>query len=203
MFNFDYITKEDLKEHNPDWPEILGHLYRILIVGGSGFGKTNALRNIINHEQGVDKIFLHAYETKYQFLINKRISTGFKYLNDPKAFLEYSNDIDDIYKNIEDYKPNKKRKILIIFDMIVDILSNKKLNPIVTELFIRGRKLNISVFITQTHFAFPKNIRLNSTHYFVLKFQTKDNFNKLRLIIHQILTFIIFIKNVLQNQILF
>ena len=76
---------------------------------------------------------------------------------------------------IKDYDPNKKRKILIVFDdMIADMLSNKKLNPIVTELFIRGRKLNISlVFITQSYFAVPKNIRLNSTHYFVMKIPNK------------------------------
>ena len=80
-----------------------------------------------------------------------------------------------IYKNIEDQNPNKKQKILIIFDdMIVDILSNKKLNPIVTELFIRGRKLNISlVLITHSYFAVPKNIRLNSTHYFIMKISNK------------------------------
>ena len=83
--------------------------------------------------------------------------------------------MDDIYKNIEEYNPSKKRKILIVFDdMIADMLSNKKLNPIVTELFIRGRKLNISlVFITQSYFAVPKNIRLNSTHYFVMKIPNK------------------------------
>ena len=91
-------------------------------------------------------------------LINKRESTGLEYLNDSKAFIEYSNDMDDIYKNIEEYNPNKKRKILIVFDdMIADMLSNKKLNPIVTELFIRGRKLNISVvFITQFILMFQK-----------------------------------------------
>ena len=104
--------------------------------------------------------------------LNKRESTRLKYLNDSKAFIEYSNDMDDIYKNIEEYNPNKKRKILIVFDdMIADMLSNKKRNQIVTELFIRERKLNISlVFITQSDFAVP-------------------NFNKLHLIIHQILTF--------------
>ena len=76
--------------------------------------------------------------------------------------------MDDIYKNIDEYNPNTKRKILILFDdTIADMLSNKKLNPIVTELFIRGRKLNISLaFITQFYFAMPKNIRLDSTHYF-------------------------------------
>ena len=75
--------------------------------------------------------------------------------------------MDDVFKNIEEYNPNKKRKILIVFDdMIADMLSNKKLDPIVNEFFIRSRKLNISlVFITQSYIAVPKNIRLNSTHY--------------------------------------
>ena len=120
-------------------------------------------------------------EAKYQLLINKRESTGLKYLNDSKAFIEYSNDMDDIYKNIEEYNPNKKRKILIVFDdMIADMLSNKKLNPIVTELFIRGRKLNISlVFITQSYFAVPKNIRLNSTHYFIMKIPNKQELQQI------------------------
>ena len=89
-------------------------------------------------------------------LINE--STGLKHLNDSKTFAEYSNDMDYIYKNIEQYNLNKKRKMLIVFhDMIADMLSNKKLNPRVTELFIRGRKLNISlVFILQSYFAMPK-----------------------------------------------
>ena len=89
--------------------------------------------------------------------------------------------MDDIYKNIEEYNPNKKQKILIVFDdMIADMLNNKNLNLIVTELFIRGRKLNRSqidvkwiVFITQSYFAVPKNIRLNSAHYFVMKIPNK------------------------------
>ena len=86
------------------------------------------------------------YEAKYQFLINKRYSTGLKHFNDPKAFTEYSNDIQDVYKNIEEYNLNKKRKILIVFDdMIAGIINNIKLNPVVTELLIRGRKLNISI----------------------------------------------------------
>ena len=89
--------------------------------------------------------------------------------------------MDGIYKNIEDYNPNRKQKILIIYvDMIADMLSNKKINPIVTELFIRGRKLNISlVFITQSYFAVPKNIRLNSTHYFVMKIPNKRELQQL------------------------
>ena len=83
--------------------------------------------------------------------------------------------MNDIYKNVEDYNPNKKRKILIVLDdMIVDMRINKKLNPIVTELFIRERKLNISlVFITKSYFAVPKSIKLNSTHYFVTKILNK------------------------------
>ena len=157
-------------------PEILDHPHRILTIGGFGSGKTNALLNLINHEADTDKIFLYAkdpYEAKYQLLINKRESTGLKYLNDSKAFIENSNDMDDIYKNIEEYNPNKKQKILIVFDdMIADMLSNKKLKPIVTELFIRGRKPNI-VPITESYFAVHKNIRLNSTHYFVMKIPNK------------------------------
>ena len=89
--------------------------------------------------------------------------------------VSYDYDMNDIYKNIEDYNPNEKQKILIVFDdMIADMLSNKKLNPIVTELFIGGRKLNIFlVFITQLYFAVSKNIRLNSTHYFAMKIPNK------------------------------
>ena len=79
--------------------------------------------------------------------------------------MEYSNDMEDVYKNTEDYNPGKKRKILIVFDdMIPDMINNKKLNPVVTDLFLRGRKLNISiVFITQSYFKEPKDVRLNST----------------------------------------
>ena len=90
------------------------------------------------------------YEVKYQFLINKEESTGLKHFNDSKGFTEYSNDMDDIYKNFEEWNTNKKCKILIVFDdMIADVLSNKKRNPVVTELVIRGEKLNICyVFMT-------------------------------------------------------
>ena len=97
--------------------------------------------------------------------------------------------MDKIHEYIEEYNPNKRRKILIVFDdMIADMLSNKKLNPVVTEPFIRGRKLNILVvFITQSYFAVQENIILNSTHYFVMKIKKSKNFNKSYLIIHQIL----------------
>ena len=115
------------------------------------------------------------YEDKYQFLIKKRESIGLKHFNDPKAFIEYSNDMQDVYKNIDEYNPDKENKILIVFDdMIADMINNKKLNSIVTELFIRGRKLNISlVFITQSYFKVPKDVRLNTIHFFIMKIPNK------------------------------
>ena len=116
---------------------------------------------MINSQLDIDKIYLYAkdpYERKYQYLINKREKVGLDDFKDPKAFMEYSIYMQDVYKNIEDYNPGKKRKILIVFDdMIADMINNKKLIPVVTELFIRGRKLNISiVFITQSYFKVPK-----------------------------------------------
>ena len=105
MFNFDYISKENIKEHNPEQPETPDHPYQILINGGSGSRKTNPLLNLINNKPDIDKIYLYAkdpYEAKYQLLINKRENTGLKYFNDSKAFLQYSNDMDDIYENIEE-----------------------------------------------------------------------------------------------------
>ena len=111
------------------------------------------------------------YEAKYQYLINKRESVGINHFNDPKAFIEYSNDMRNVYKNIDDYNPDKENKILIVFDdMIADMIHNKKLNSIVTELFIRGRKLNIYlVFITQSYFKVLKDVRLNTTHLIIAK----------------------------------
>ena len=169
MISFEEYTNENIIEHNSKWPYIPDHPYRILIIGGSGSGKTNALLNLINNQPDIDKIYLYAkdpYEKKYQYLINAREKVELNHFNDPKTFMEYSNDMQDIHKNIEDYNPIKKRKILIVFDdMIADMINNNnKLNPIVTELFIRGRKLNISiVFITQSYFKVPKDVRLNST----------------------------------------
>ena len=137
MINFDDYTHENKIEHNSKWPYIPDHPYRKLTIGGSGSGKTNALLNLINNQPDIDKIYLYAkdpYETKYQYLINKREKVGLDHFDDPKAFMEYSNDMQDVYKNIEDYNPIKKRKVLIVFDdMIADMINNKKLNPVEAE----------------------------------------------------------------------
>ena len=178
MISFDDYTNENKLEHNSKWPYISDHPYRILIIGGFGSGKTNALINLIDIQPDIDKIYLYAkdpYEAKYQHLINKREKVVIDHFNDPKAFIEYSNDMQDVYKNIEcnsieEDNPGKKRKILIVFDdMIADMINNKKLNSVVTELFIRGRKINISVFITQSYFNVTKDVRLNSTHFFIMQ----------------------------------
>ena len=133
---------------------------------------------MIENQPGIDKIYLYAkdpYEAKYQYLINKREGVGINHFNDPKAFIEYSNDMHDVYKNINYYNPDKENKILIVFDdMIADMIQNKKLNSVVAELFIRGRKLNISLFfITQSYFKVPKDVRLNTTYFCISKIPNK------------------------------
>ena len=101
----------------------------------------------MNNQPDINKIYSYAkdlYEAKYQLLIKKRESSGLKHFDDPKAFIKYSNDMQDVENHIEEYNLGKKRKILIVFDdMIADMINNKKLNPVVTKLFIRDRKLNI------------------------------------------------------------
>ena len=108
-------------------------------------------------------------------MIEKRKNAGIKNYNDPTAFIEYSNTIDEVSSNIDDYNPKRNRKILIVFDdMIGDIMTNKKFQVIIKELFIRCRKLNISLaFITQSYFKTPKEVRLNSTHYLIIKIHNK------------------------------
>ena len=105
MINFDDHANENKREHNPNGPYIPDHPYRTIIIGSSGFGKTNALLNLINNQPDIDKIYLYVKDLnakKYQFLINKRESTGLKRFYDLKALIEYSNDMQDIYKNIDE-----------------------------------------------------------------------------------------------------
>ena len=152
MINFDDYVNENKTKHNKNWSYISDHPYRVLIIGGSRSGNTNLLLNLTENPPDIDKIYLYGkdpYEAKYQYLINKREGVGIDYFNDPKAFIEYSNDVDDLYKNIDEYNPDKENNVLIVFDdMIANMIHNKKLNSIITELFIRGRKLSISlVFI--------------------------------------------------------
>ena len=169
MINLNTFTIENDKEHNVKWPYIPDHPYRILITGGSGSGKTNALLNLINEQSYIDKIYLYARdlsEPKYEYLIKKREDAGIKHLNNLKAFIKCSNTMDDVYVNINDYNSNRRRKMLLVFDDMI--------KAIIKELFIRCRKLIISlVFITQSYFSVPKDVRLNSTHYLIMKINNR------------------------------
>ena len=174
MLNLDDIVSNKKKsslEHN-DWP------FRMLFIGQSGSGKTNTLLHLINNFYPINKIYLYTKdsdEKRYQYLINKRKQAGIKNLNNPHAFIEYSNDMNDVLEDINNYNKNRDEKVLIIFDdMIADIMRSEKFKAIVKELFIRCRKLNIStVFITQSYFRTPKYARLNSTHYIIMKISNK------------------------------
>ena len=111
MRTLDSITNENNKKHNEKWPYIADHLYRILIIGSSGSGKTSALLNLINEQKGIDKICLYAKdlnESKYEYLIKNHKNTGIKHLNDPNAFIECSNTMDDGYENINNYNPIRR-----------------------------------------------------------------------------------------------
>ena len=114
MINLDNIINENNNKHNEKWPYIPDHLYRVLIIGGSGSGKINTLLHLINEQDGIDKMYLYAKdlsESKYELLIKNRKTVGIKHLNDSSGFIEYSNTMDDIYENIDHYNPSKKRKI--------------------------------------------------------------------------------------------
>ena len=114
-------------------------------------------------------------EPKYQFLIKKREQAGLKNLKDQNAFIEHNNIMDDIYDDIEDYNKKRKRKVLIVFDdMISHVMSNKKAQQVLKELFIKCRKLNMSLcFLTQSYFSVPKDVRLNCMHYIIFKLNNK------------------------------
>ena len=134
--------------------------------------------NLIKEQGDIDKFYLYAKdlsEPKYKFLIKKCEDVGIKHFNDPDQFIECSKTMDDVYENIGDYNPNIQRKILIVFDdMIADIATKKTFQFIVKELFIRCRRQNISlVFITQSYFSVPKDVRLNSTHYLIIEINNK------------------------------
>ena len=165
-------NKKKSSSENDDWS------CRMLIIGPMGSGKTNTLLHLIDKFHPIDKIYLYAKDTdeeKYQYLINKREHVGIKNLNDPYAFIEYSNDMNDVLEDINSYNKNRDKKVLIIFDdMIADIMRSEEFKAIVKKLFIRCRKLNISiVFITQSLFRTPKDARLNSTHYILMKIGNK------------------------------
>ena len=113
MINIDNYVNENKTEHNEKCPYIPNHPYRIIITGGSGSGKTDALINLINEQNDIDKIYLYARdlsEPKYEYLIKKREDTGIKHLNNPNAFIESSKTMNDVYENINDYNPIRKRK---------------------------------------------------------------------------------------------
>ena len=155
----------------------------MLIIGPSGSGKTNTLLHLINNLHPIDKIYLYATdinESKYEHLINKREQAGIKNLNDPHAFIEYSDDMDDVLDDINNYK-NRDKKVLIVFDdMIADTEYNKKFKRIIKELFYRARKINVSiVFITQSYFTALKDARLNSTHYILMKIGNKKELKRI------------------------
>ena len=135
MINLDSIANKNSRKHNEKWSYIPYHPYRIIIIGGSGSEKTNALINLINEQNDIDKIFLYARDLskpKYEYLIKKCKDAGIKDLNNSNVFIECSNTMDDIYGNINDYNPIKKRKKLIIFhDMIEDIMKNRRFQAII------------------------------------------------------------------------
>ena len=175
MFNLDDITKEINKEHNEKRPYNPDHPYGILIIERSGSGKTNALLNLISQQDNIDKIYFYTNylcEPMYEFFIKRRESAVINRLNDQKAFIECSNTMDGVYENIGGNNPSRERKNVIVFVtwLIADIMSNKKFQAVVKKLFLRCRKLNISlVFITQSCFSVPTDVRLHSTHYLIMK----------------------------------
>ena len=127
MINLDNIVNNNNKEHNKRWLYIPDHPYRILIIVGSGSGKINTLLHLKNEQKDIDKIYLYAKdlsEPKYERLTRNRENAGIKHLNHSKAFIECSTTMNNVYANIDNYNPKRKRKTLIVFDdMIADIMT--------------------------------------------------------------------------------
>ena len=170
MLSLDNIVsnKNTSSSEDNDWP------FRMLIIGPSGSGKTNTLLHLINNLHPIDKTYLYAkdiHESKYEYLINKREQAGIKNLNDRHVFIEYSDDMNDVLDDMNNYNKNRDKKVLTVFDdMIADIEYNKNFKRIIKELLYRARKINVSiVFITQSYFRALKDARLNSTHYILMK----------------------------------
>ena len=167
MLNLDSIVsnKNTSSSEDNNWP------FRMLIIGPSGSGKTNILLHLINNLNPIDKIYLYAkdiQEPKYEYFINKTEQVGIKNLNDPHAFIEYSDDMNDVLDDINDYNKNRDKKVLIVFD------------DIIKELFYRARKINVSiVFITQSCFRALKDARLNSTHYILMRIGNKKELKRI------------------------
>ena len=180
MLNLDDIVnnKKKSSSENDDWP------FRMLIIVPSGSGKTNTLLHLINDLHPIDKIYLYAkdlHEPNYEYLINKREQAGIKNLNDPHAFIEYSDDLNDVPDDINNYNKNRDKKVIIVFDdMIADIEYNKNFRRIIKELFYRARKMNVSiVFTMQSYFRALKDARLNSTHYILMKIVNKKELKRI------------------------
>ena len=140
MIDLDSIRNENNKKYNKKWPYIPDHPYRILIIGGSGSGKTNTMLNLIKEQDKrdvIDKIYLYSRdlsEAKYQFLIENRENVGIEHYNDPNTFIECSDTMDDVYENIDDYNLNRKRerkKLIVFDDMVADVMTNRKFQAII------------------------------------------------------------------------
>ena len=180
MLNLDNIVsnKNTSSSKDNNWA------FRMLIIGPSGSGKTNTLLHLINDLHPFDKIYLYAkdiHEPKYEYLINKREQAGIKNLNDPQAFIEYSDHMNDVVDDINNYNKNRDKKVLIVFDdMIADTEYNKNFKRIIKELFYRAHKINVSiVFITQSYFKALKDARINSTHYILMKIGNKKELKRI------------------------
>ena len=180
MLNLDNIVSNKNMSSSEDnnWP------FRMLIIGLAGSSKTNTLLHLINDLHPIDKIYLYAKdinEPKYEYLINKREQAGIKNLNDPHAFIEYSDDMNDVFHGINNYNKNRDKKVLIVFDdMIADVEYNKNFKRINKELFYRAPIINVSiVFITQSYFRALKDARLNSTHYILMKIGNKKKLKRI------------------------